>query len=248
MDLCSTKHTCSNSACQMFADKWVVLSNTSIKKLYQINNDKGNWQNIQNRQMSDHSRGVSTGVESNAGPYWSTLCYGSLLSCAALRSQCRGIRCGDSGLTKYGYVNTHIWDFSLIFHLFIISFAFWIKLITLQYHSCLITVSAYWRKYFICRDQYYWHGAVQLSRYMHMPPSLYYSFENYSSNLSRCGFQRNIVTSTDLTHWHLFIACSDHITLFSMRFEANTCCYYDNTNSCGVLHTMNKCTFWYIST
>ena len=28
MDLCSTKHTCSNSACQMFADKWVVLTNT----------------------------------------------------------------------------------------------------------------------------------------------------------------------------------------------------------------------------
>ena len=55
----------------------------------------------------------------------------------------------------------------------------------------------------------------------------------------------NIVTSTDLTHWHLFIACSDHITLFSMRFEANTCCYYDNTNSCGVLHTMNKCMFSY---
>ena len=53
----------------------------------------------------------------------------------------------------------------------------------------------------------------------------------------------NIVTSMDLTHWHLFIACSDHITLFSMRFEANTCCYYDNTNSCGVLHTMSKCTF-----
>ena len=116
MDLCSTKHTCSNSACQMFADKWVVLTNTSIKKLYQINNDKGNWQNIQNRQMSDHSRGVSTGVESNAGPYWSALCYGSLLSCAALRSQCRSIRCGDSGHTKNGYVNTHIYmEFSQIF-------------------------------------------------------------------------------------------------------------------------------------
>ena len=28
MDLCSTKHICSNSACQMFADKWVVLTNT----------------------------------------------------------------------------------------------------------------------------------------------------------------------------------------------------------------------------
>ena len=45
MDLCSTKHTCSNSACQMFADKWVVLTNKkSIKKLYQINNDTGKCQ------------------------------------------------------------------------------------------------------------------------------------------------------------------------------------------------------------
>ena len=106
MDLCSTKHTCSNSACQMFADKWVVLTNTSIKKLYQINNDT---KQANVRPLS----GVLTGVESHAGPYWSTLCYGSLLSCAALRSQCRSIRCGDSGLTKNGYVNTHtyIWDF-----------------------------------------------------------------------------------------------------------------------------------------
>ena len=152
------------------------------KKYKEIISDKQRY-----RQMSDYSRGVSTGVESCAGPCWSTLCYGSLLSCAALRSQCRSIRCGDSGLTKYGYVNTHIWDFSLIFHLFIIFFVFWIKLITLHYHSCLITVSAYWSKYFICRDQYYWHGAVQLSRYIHMPPLLYYSFENYSLNLNRCG-------------------------------------------------------------
>ena len=135
--------------------------------------------------------------------------------------------------------------FSLIFHLFIISFAFWIKLILLQYHSCLITASTYRSKYFICRDQYYWHCAERLSRYMHIFSSPYYSFEKLSFKFKSMWLptKPNIVTSTDLTHWHLFIACSDHITLFSMRFEANTCCYYDNTNSCGVLHTMNKCTF-----
>ena len=106
MDLCSTKHTCSNSACQMFADKWVVLTNT--KKYKEIISNKQRY-----RQMSDHFRGVSTGVEPDTGPYWSTLCYGSLLSCATLRSQCRSIRCGDSGLTKNGYVNSHtyIWGF-----------------------------------------------------------------------------------------------------------------------------------------
>ena len=134
-----------------------------------------------NRQISDHSRGVSTGVESRAGPYWSTLCYGSLLSCAALRSQCRSIRCGDSGLTKNGYVNTHIYmGFSQIFISYDRSwspFAFWIKLILLQYHSCLITALTDRSKYFICSDQYYWHCAERPSRYMHIFPSLYYSFK-----------------------------------------------------------------------
>ena len=47
MDLCSTKHTCSNSACQMFADKWVVLTNT--KKYKEIISNKQRY-----RQMSDY--------------------------------------------------------------------------------------------------------------------------------------------------------------------------------------------------
>ena len=138
--------------------------------------------------------------------------------------------------------------FFLDIHLLWSPFAFWIKLILLQYHSCLITALTDRSKYFICSDQYYLHCAERPSRYMHIFPSLYYSFKNYSSKFKSMWLQTkpNIVTSTDFTHWHLFIACSDHITLFSMRFEANTCCYYDNTNSCGVLHTMNKCTFWYI--
>ena len=42
MDHCSTKHTCSNSACKMCADEWIVLTNTKKEKnLYQINNDTG---------------------------------------------------------------------------------------------------------------------------------------------------------------------------------------------------------------
>ena len=73
----------------------------------------------------------------------------------------------------------------------------------------------------------------------------YYFFEKLSFKFESMWLptKPNIVTSMELTHWHKFIACSDHITLFPMRFEANTCCCYDNTNSCGVLHTMNKCTF-----
>ena len=153
----------------------------STKKLYQLNNDTGKC----------HT--TLGGIDRGRIMCWTMLVYPLLWIVIVLRGTAYSVskvRCGDSGLTKYGYVNTHIWDFSLIFHLFIISFAFWIKLITLQYHSCLITVSAYWSKYFICRDQYYWHGAVQLSRYIHMPPLLYYSFENYSLNLNWCGFQR----------------------------------------------------------
>ena len=62
MDLCSvaTKHTCSNSACQMFADKWAVLTNTKTYK--EIISDKQRY-----RQTTDHSLGVSTGVKSDAG-------------------------------------------------------------------------------------------------------------------------------------------------------------------------------------
>ena len=119
----------------------------------------------------------------------------------------------------------------------------------LKYSSCWITASTYQSEYFICRAQHDWHCAERLSRYMHIFSSPYYSFEKLSFKFKSMWLptKPNIVTSTDLKHWHQFIACSDHITHFSMRFEANTCCYYDNTNSCGVLHTMNKCTFWYIN-
>ena len=61
-------------------------------------------------------------------------------------------------------------------------------------------------------------------------------FLHSPSNLNRCGFQRN------RNKYGTHALASIHI---SMRFEANTCCYYYNTNSCGELHTMNKCTFWY---
>ena len=189
--------------------------------------------------MSDHSRGVSTGVESCAGPYWSTLCYGSLLSCAALRSQCRSIRCGDSGLTKYGYVNTHTYIYGIFsnIHLLIISFAFWIKSISqLLQHTGVSILSA--EINIIGTAQSGSQGTSTYFLHYITPLKLFLKFKSMWLPT-----KPNIVTSTDLMHWHLFIACSDHITLFSMRFEANTCCYYDNTYSCGVLHTMNKCTF-----
>ena len=93
MDHCSTKHTCSNSACQMFADEWIVLINTKKekekRKKKKLISDKQRY-----RQMTDHSRGVSTGVESNAGLVGLLSATGSLLSCEALRVQCLSIRCG----------------------------------------------------------------------------------------------------------------------------------------------------------
>jgi len=88
MDLCSTKHTCSNSACQMFADKW--LYSRTQKKKKKIISDKQRY-----RQMTDHSRGGTTGVESHAGLVGLLSATGSLLSCEALRVQCLSIRCGD---------------------------------------------------------------------------------------------------------------------------------------------------------
>ena len=54
MDLCSTKHTCSNSACLMFADKWVALTNT--KKDKEIISDKQRY-----RQMTDYTKQEKTG-------------------------------------------------------------------------------------------------------------------------------------------------------------------------------------------
>ena len=87
MDLCSTKHTCSNSACQMFVDKW--LYSRTQKKKKKIISDKQRY-----RQMTDHSRGASTGVESNPGLAGLLSATGSLLSCEALRVQCLSIRYG----------------------------------------------------------------------------------------------------------------------------------------------------------
>ena len=48
MDHCSTKHTCSNSACQMFADKW--LYSRTQKKKKKIISDKQRY-----RHMTEHN-------------------------------------------------------------------------------------------------------------------------------------------------------------------------------------------------
>ena len=97
MDLCSTKHTCSNSACQMFADEWIVLINTKRKRKKRKKEEKKK-KHISDkqryRQMTDHSRGGSTGVESHAGLVGLLSATGLLLSCEALRVQCLSIRCG----------------------------------------------------------------------------------------------------------------------------------------------------------
>ena len=93
MDHCDTiinvsqLNTCSNSACQMVADEWIVLTNT--KKYKEIISDKQRY-----RLMTDHSRGGSTGVESDTGLVGLLSATGSLLSCEALRVQCLSIRCG----------------------------------------------------------------------------------------------------------------------------------------------------------
>ena len=54
MDHCSTKHICSNSACQMFADKW--LYSRTQKKKKKIISDKQRY-----RQMTDHTKQAKTG-------------------------------------------------------------------------------------------------------------------------------------------------------------------------------------------